>query len=75
MPSVETSVIDSIYTIVFTNTTLGRSVEEGLNGLSTEGYVEPEIHWHLIKDLPDSLDEDPDDPYSSWGYGLDIDDL
>lgn len=31
MPSIETSVIDSLYTIVFTNTTLGRSAEEGLN--------------------------------------------
>ena len=31
MQSIETSVIDSIYTIIFTNTTLGRSVEEGLN--------------------------------------------
>lgn len=45
------------------------------NGPSADSYVEPKIHWHLIKDLSDGLDEDPDDPYSSWGYGLDIDDL
>ena len=31
MPSIETSVIDSLYTIVLTNTTLGPSAEEGLN--------------------------------------------
>ena len=31
MPHIETSVIDSIYTIVFTNKTLCRSVEEGLS--------------------------------------------
>ncbi len=31
MKPIETSVFDTLYTIVFTNTTLGRSVEEGLN--------------------------------------------
>ena len=31
MPPIETSVFDTLYTIVFTNTTLGRSAEEGLN--------------------------------------------
>ena len=31
MPDIETSVLDSIYCIVFTNKTLGRTVEEGLN--------------------------------------------
>lgn len=31
MSSIETSVFDTLYTIVFTNTTLGRSAEEGLN--------------------------------------------
>ena len=31
MPQIETSVFDTLYTIVFTNKTLGRSVEEGLN--------------------------------------------
>ena len=45
------------------------------NGPSGESYVEPEVHWHLIKDLPDGLDEDPDDPDTSWGYYIDIDDL
>ncbi|PHQ34820.1 hypothetical protein [Rhodopirellula bahusiensis] len=31
MDTVQTSVFDTLYTIVFTNTTLGRSAEEGLN--------------------------------------------
>ncbi len=31
MALIETSVLDTLYTIVFTNKTLGRSVEEGLN--------------------------------------------
>ena len=31
MPPIETSVFDTLYTIVFTNKTLGRSAEEGLN--------------------------------------------
>ncbi|HBJ37100.1 MAG TPA: hypothetical protein DDZ51_20580 [Planctomycetaceae bacterium] len=45
------------------------------NGPSPESYVEPEIHWHLIKEMPDRLDEDPDEPDFSWGYHIDPDDI
>jgi hypothetical protein len=45
------------------------------NGPSPESYVEPEIHWHFIKEMPDRIDEDPDEPHFSWGYYPDIDDL
>ncbi len=45
------------------------------NGPSPGSYVEPEIHWHLIKEMPDRLDEDPDEPDHSWGYYLTLDDI
>ncbi|KAA1261039.1 hypothetical protein LF1_35830 [Rubripirellula obstinata] len=45
------------------------------NGPSPESYVEPEIHWHFIKEMPNRLDEDPDEPDFSWGYFIDPDDL
>lgn len=45
------------------------------NGPSPESYVESEIHWHLIKEMPDRLDEDPDEPDFSWGFYIDLDDI
>ena len=45
------------------------------NGPSPECYVDPEIYWHLLKDMPERLEEDPDEPHFSWGYQLDLDDL
>ena len=45
------------------------------NGPSPESYVEPEIHWHMVKEMPDRLDEDPDEPDFSWGHYLTLDDI
>ncbi len=45
------------------------------NGPSPESYVEPEIHWHLVKEMPDRFDEDPDEPDFSWGYYFTLDDI
>ena len=45
------------------------------NGPTSESYVEPEAHWHLIKEMPDRLEEDPDEPNISWGYYIDPDDI
>ena len=52
MPSVETSVIDSIYTIVFPNTTLGRSVEEGLNVWICENITAFRLSLDVLKGTP-----------------------
>lgn len=45
------------------------------NGPTPESYVESEAHWHLIKEMPNRLDEDPDEPNFSWGYYLEPDDI
>jgi hypothetical protein len=52
MQSIETSVIDSIYTIIFTNTTLGRSVEEGLNVWVCENVTAFRQSLDVLKDKP-----------------------
>ncbi|MCD0459538.1 hypothetical protein [Roseiconus lacunae] len=52
MPSIETSVIDSLYTIVYTNTTLGRSVEEGLNVWICENLAAFRQALGLLKGKP-----------------------
>ena len=52
MQSIETSVIDSIYTIIFTNTTLGRSVEEGLNVWVCENVTAFRQSLAVLKDKP-----------------------
>ncbi len=52
MPSIETSVIDSLYTIVFTNTTLGRSTEEGLNVWICENLTVFRQSLDVLKDKP-----------------------
>ncbi|MCC9602861.1 hypothetical protein LOC67_20110 [Stieleria sp. JC731] len=48
MPSIETSVIDSLYT----NTTLGRSVEEGLNVWICENLTAFRQSLDLLKGKP-----------------------
>ena len=52
MPHIETSVIDSIYTIVFTNKTLGRSAEEGLNVWVCENVTAFRQSLAVLKDKP-----------------------
>lgn len=52
MPPIETSVFDSIYTIVFTNKTLGRSVEEGLNVWVCENITAFRQSLAVLKDKP-----------------------
>ncbi|PHQ34827.1 hypothetical protein [Rhodopirellula bahusiensis] len=45
------------------------------NGPTPESYVESEAHWHLIKEMPNRLDEDPDEPDFSLGYYIDPEDI
>ncbi|MDA9856612.1 hypothetical protein N9D23_00705 [Rubripirellula sp.] len=52
MPHIETSVIDSIYTIVFTNKTLGRSVEDGLNVWICENVTAFRQSLDVLKNKP-----------------------
>ena len=52
MPPIETSVFDSIYTIVFTNKTLGRSVEEGLNVWVCQNITAFRQSLDVLKDKP-----------------------
>ena len=52
MPHLETSVIDSLYIIVFTNTTLGRSTEEGLNVLICEDITAFRQSLDVLKGKP-----------------------
>ena len=52
MQSIETSAIDSIYTIVFTNKTLGRSVEEGLNVFVCENVQAFRQSLDVLKEKP-----------------------
>lgn len=52
MQSIETSVVDSIYTIIFTNTTLGRSVEEGLNVWVCENITAFRQSLAVLKEKP-----------------------
>lgn len=52
MPPIETSVFDSIYTIVFTNKTLGRSVEEGLNVFVCENVTAFRQSLAVLKTKP-----------------------
>jgi hypothetical protein len=52
MPSIETSVLDTLYTINFTNTTLGRSAEEGLNVWVCENVQVFRQSLAVLKDKP-----------------------
>lgn len=52
MNPIETSVFDTLYTIVFTNTTLGRSVEEGLNVWVCENVTAFRQSLDILKDKP-----------------------
>ena len=52
MAHIETSVIDSIYTIVFTNKTLGRSAEEGLNVFVCENVTAFRQSLDVLKEKP-----------------------
>lgn len=52
MSSIETSVFDTLYTIVFTNTTLGRSAEEGLNVWVCENVTAFRQSLAVLKDKP-----------------------
>ena len=52
MPPIETSVFDTLYTIVFTNTTLGRSAEEGLNVWVCENVTAFRQSLDVLKDKP-----------------------
>ncbi|QDV69059.1 hypothetical protein Poly24_27730 [Rosistilla carotiformis] len=50
MPPIETSVFDTLYTIVFTNTTLGRTTEQGLNVWTCENVQAFRQSLHVLKD-------------------------
>ena len=52
MASIETSVFDTLYTISFTITTLGRSVEEGLNVWVCENVTAFRQSLAVLKDKP-----------------------
>ena len=52
MTLIETSVFDTLYTIVFTNTTLGRSVEEGLNVWVCENVTAFRQSLVVLRDKP-----------------------
>ncbi|WP_417737727.1 hypothetical protein [Rosistilla oblonga] len=52
MPPIETNVFESIYTIVFTNKTLGRSVEEGLNVWVCQNITAFRQSLDVLKDKP-----------------------
>ena len=65
---------DEIAEYLFQASVLSLRTEEYDNG-PTGSLVSPIIHWGLIKDLPEPLDEDPDDPNTAWGNYMDLDDL
>ncbi len=52
MPPIETSVFDTLYTVVFTNTTLGRSAEEGLNVWVCENVTAFRQSLAVLKEKP-----------------------
>ena len=52
MPPIETSVFDTLYTIVFTNKTLGRSAEEGLNVWTCENVQAFRQSLDVLKTKP-----------------------
>ncbi len=52
MPQIETSVFDTLYTIVFTNTTLGRTTEQGLNVWTCENVQAFHQSLDVLKTKP-----------------------
>lgn len=52
MKTIETSVFDTLYTIVFTNKTLGRSAEEGLNIFVCENVAAFRQSLDVLKTKP-----------------------
>lgn len=65
---------DEIAEYLYQASVLSLRTEEYDNG-PNGSLVSPIIHWGLIKDLHDRLDEDPDDPNTAWGNYIDLDDL
>ncbi|MDA9856615.1 hypothetical protein N9D23_00720 [Rubripirellula sp.] len=65
---------DEIAEYLFQASVLSLRTEEYDNG-PNGSLVSPVIHWGLIKNLPDQLDEDPDDPNTAWGNYMDLDDI